>query len=254
MRRFTFHLAVAAALIPRADDSIIRRHDQPDSAYIQLGRAYESLAHLYLPTPQGAADGEGTLIASRWVLTAAHVAADVKRGHRITIGGEKFSIDSIIRHPDWNEGPHDIALLRLTTPVSRVKPATLYRDTTERGRLIAIVGYGDIGTGETGPTGNDGIVRAATNRIDDATDFWLKFSFDPPHNPRTTELEGVSGPGDSGGPALLHGVDGEILVGVSSGQSTRAAGGPGRYGVIEYYTRVSRYITWIEGITGPLPR
>lgn len=56
-----------------------------------------------------------------------------------------------------------------------------------------------------------------------------------------------------GGPAFLHGQDAEILVGVSSGQSTRAAAGlSGRYGVVEYYVRVSRYIEWIETITGPL--
>ena len=67
-------------------------------------------------------------------------------------------------------------------------------------------------------------------------------------------LEGVSGPADSGGPAFLDGVADPVLVGVSSGQSTRAAEGPGRYGVIEYYVRVSRYLTWIEAITGPLPQ
>ena len=38
-----------------------------------------------------------------------------------------------------------------------------------------------------------------------------------------------------------------MLVGVSSGQSTRATGGrEGRYGVTEYYVRVSSYLDWIE--------
>jgi len=46
---------------------------------------------------------------------------------------------------------------------------------------------------------------------------------------------------------------GEVIAGISSGQSTRATDGhPGRYGVTEYYTRVSRYVAWIEGVTGPL--
>jgi hypothetical protein len=232
--------------------AIIRRHDVPDSAYVQRGQGFTSLAHLYLPTPQGAADGEGTLIAPRWVLTAAHVATEVRRGHMVTVGSEQIAVDSIVVHPQWNDGPHDLALLRLSR-AAVVRPAQLYRQSAEANQPIVIVGYGDFGSGETGPQGNDHRVRGATNRIDEATDLWLKFAFDPPDNPRTTPLEGVSGPGDSGGPAYLDGVPGEVLVGVSSGQSTRAAGGPGRYGVVEYYVRVSRYILWIESITGPLP-
>jgi secreted trypsin-like serine protease len=91
--------------------------------------------------------------------------------------------------------------------------------------------------------------------VDEATDYWLKLRFDAPGDLRTTVLEGVSGPGDSGGPAFCGEGAGVLLAGVSSGQSSRAAGGlPGRYGVVEYYVRVSRYIDWIEGVTGTLPR
>lgn len=238
---------------PHPEASIIRRHDRPDSLYLELGRQYSTLAHLYLPAPTGAADGEGTVIAPRWVLTAAHVAAEVKPGHRITAGGEAHTVDSIVLHPDWNDGPHDIALLRLTQPVRGVRPAQLYRGSAELDQLIVVVGYGDMGTGLSGPTGNDGQIRGATNRVDEATDFWLKFLFDAPDSARSTPLEGISGPGDSGGPAFLDGVEDEILVGVGSGQSTRATGGnQGRYGVTEFYTRVSRYVDWIESVTGPL--
>jgi hypothetical protein len=240
-------------LLPRADESIIRRHDRADSLYVQLGREYSSVAHLNLPTPHGAADGEGTLIAERWVLTAAHVAAELQPGHRITVGEADYSADSIVLHPDWDGGPHDLALVRLGRAVQGVRPARLYRDSAELDREVVLVGYGDHGTGLTGPQGNDRQVRGATNRVDEATDLWLKFAFDSPDDPRTTRLEGVSGPGDSGGPAFLAGAAGEVLVGVSSGQSTRAAGGPGRYGVVEYYVRVSRHIEWIESVTGPLP-
>jgi hypothetical protein len=238
--------------LPQADRAIVRRHDQPDSLYVQLARKYLSLAHMNLPTPQGAADGEGTLIAPRWVLTAAHVTAEMMAGHRITIGETDYAVDSIVRHPDWNDGPHDLTLLRLAKPVEGIPPARLYREAAELNRVVVLVGYGDFGTGLSGPEGNDRQVRGATNRVDEATDFWLKFAFDPPGHPRITPLEGVSGPGDSGGPAFLDDQRGEILVGVSSGQSTRAAGGPGRYGVVEYYVRVSRYVPWIESVTGAL--
>jgi hypothetical protein len=245
----TPHVRHQTAVGPLA---IIRRHDVPDSAFVQRGREFGSVAHLYLPTPKGAADGEGTLIAPRWVLTAAHVGREIRPGHRVTVGARQIAVDSIVIHPQWNDGgAHDVALLRLTMAATQ-EPAKLYRDSTERDRVVVLLGYGDFGTGETGPEGNDRQVRGATNRIDEATDLWLKFAFDPPGHPRTTPLEGVSGPGDSGGPAYLDDTRGEVLVGVSSGQSTRAARGPGHYGVVEYYVRVSRYISWIEGITGPL--
>ncbi len=255
MRAVSWQFAALAliSLAPQTGRAIIGRHDRPDSAYLALGEQYPGLVHINLPTPQGAADGEGTLIGPKWVLTAAHVGVEVKVGHRVTVGGRPYAVDSIVIHPAWNDGPHDLALLRLATSADEVRPASLYRDSTEVDRIVVLLGYGDHGTGLTGPQGNDRRVRGATNRIDEATDLWLKFRFDPPDGPRTTPLEGVSGPGDSGGPALFgEGSDVE-LVGVSSGQSSRATGGrPGRYGVVEYYVRVSRYVAWIESVTGPL--
>ncbi len=237
-----------------ASNSIIRRHDVPDSLYIQLGRRYASLVHLNIPVPEGAADGEGTLIAPRWVLTAAHVAAEIGPGHLVAVADQSYRVDSVIRHPEWDDGPNDIALLHLERAVHGVRPARLYRASDEADRVLVLVGYGDVGTGISGPTANDRLVRGATNRVDVASDFWLKMVFDPPESSRTTRLEGVSGPGDSGGPAYVDGDGAEVVVGVSSGQSTRATGGKlGRYGVTDFYTRVSRYVPWIESITGPLP-
>ncbi len=243
---------VPAIVLGMANPAIIRRHDQPDAEYLSLGERYTTVVHLDLPTPQGASDGEGTLISPRWVITAAHVATELKAGHRVRIGGRQFRLDSIITHPDWRDGPHDLGLLRLENPARHIPPACLFRESTELDRILVLAGYGDWGTGITGPEGNDGRVRGATNRVDEATEFWLKMAFDAPGSPRTTPLEGVSGPGDSGGPAYLAGATRETLVGVSSAQSTRGAAGPGRYGAVEYYVRVSRYIGWIEGITGPL--
>ena len=68
-------------------------------------------------------------------------------------------------------------------------------------------------------------------------------------SPTGLDLEGISGPGDSGGPGFLE-VDGVVhLAGVSSGQSTRATGGRASvYGVTEYFTRVSFYANWLAEV------
>jgi secreted trypsin-like serine protease len=84
--------------------------------------------------------------------------------------------------------------------------------------------------------------------------------FRKPDDPRTTPLEGISGPGDSGGPAFIT-VNGKpCIAGVSSNQRIELSGPPpkdgspggngedvqGRYGVTEVYTRVSKYVSWIR--------
>ena len=151
-------------------------------------------------------------------------------------------------HPDWSEGPHDIALVRLTS-ASVIPPVQVYAHTDEVGRVVTVAGSGDGGNGLTGPTGNDGLVRAATNRVDSASAYWLRWEFNAPEDPEATPLEGISGPGDSGGPAYLSRDDVTYVAGISSGQSTRATGGrEGLYGVTEFYTRVSSYVSWIAAV------
>jgi secreted trypsin-like serine protease len=62
------------------------------------------------------------------------------------------------------------------------------------------------------------------------------------------------GPGDSGGPAYLVRDAVLFVVGVSSAQSARPTGGlRGRYGVLEYYPRVSYFAEWIQSTTESEP-
>jgi hypothetical protein len=92
----------------------------------------------------------------------------------------------------------------------------------------------------------DKIIRAATNRIDATEEQWILFKFDHPASENTTELEGVSGPGDSGGPAFVDVAGERYIIGVSSHQLGN--GKQGVYGVTEYYARISFYKHWIEEI------
>lgn len=93
--------------------------------------------------------------------------------------------------------------------------------------------------------GTDRALRRATNRVDSAGACWLTLAFDEP--PDCTEMEGVCGVGDSGGPALLREVDQWLVAGVSSWQR-RGDRALGTYGCVEHYVRVSRFADWIESV------
>jgi Trypsin len=241
------------------DRRIIIRHDKKDVDYQKLAlRFQKSICHLNIPNKGNIPDREGTLIKSDWVITAAHCAFDIdsllkKQGiYYVTIMNKKYKVKKVIIHPKWfDDEAADIALLQLFDKVKGAKPVKLYRKSDELNQILYIAGKGDKGNGNTGPTGNDSLLRAANNRIDEATEFWLKYNFDDPsaENSKATDMEGISGPGDSGNGGFIIKNNTIYLAGIGSGQSTRNTGGKeGVYGVIEYYVMVSKYVNWIDSV------
>jgi len=71
----------------------------------------------------------------------------------------------------------------------------------------------------------------------------LIFRFDPP--PKSAEPRGAPGRGDSGGPALLRRGPIVHVAGVSSA-GYDGANGPGMYGAVDHFTRVSDYLDRIR--------
>jgi len=194
--------------------------------------------------------GEGTLIDSSWVITAGHIGRDLSRdlenGYSPTavIDDKEYRIEKIFVHPQFKPIVNDIALVKLQKKIASNRYARVNSDRDEVGQAITIVGRGDVGTGLTGPQKWDKVTRGATNIIDGADSSWIWFAFDAPDSPKTTDLEGISGPGDSGGPALVE-RDGTLhLLGISSHQLGEGKK-KGTYGVTEYYSRVSSYYGWI---------
>jgi len=230
---------------------IITRDDKDDSEFIQLAERFQKvICHLNLP------DCEGTIISDYWAISAAHCSIEIKeklkegKKHFVIINEQEIEVDQVIIHPKWkNNEAYDIALIHFKDKPIDVIHAELYRDQDEMNQIVYIVGKGDNGNGLIGINGNDGKLRAATNKVEEATDYWLKWRFDNPlhQSEYLTDYEGISGPGDSGGPAFILKGDNIYLAGISSGQSTKNSGGvEGVYGVKEYYTRISQYIKWIE--------
>ena len=228
---------------------IVTRHDKVKEEFYADPTDYPSVVQLQLRDLTGIVEMEGTLIQKDWVITAAHGLNSVESGQQIQIFDSIFTIKKIFVHPDFEGFENDIALIQLDRPVPAINPIPLFSETTELGKQIMILGRGWSGTGITGPISDDKKFRVATNKIDSISAHWIKFRFDEPDNPNTTELEGISGPGDSGGPAFIEINGQKYLAGISSNQLNEQIGvKEGHYGVIEYYTRVSSYIHWIEEV------
>lgn len=238
--------------------SIVVRHDTPDAAYVADERDHPAIFALYR-TPKGHKDCVATLIHERWAVTAAHctgkalveATAAGKPGYRVEIAGREAFIDRLVVHPDsamtrpakpnWT----DVALLRFAKPVWGVRPVALHDGKDEVGRTVVLPGWGTLGNGVDALTGEDGRFRIAHNRVDTASDLYIDWKFDDPRQGGALKLEGISGPGDSGGPALVRKGRGWAMLGVSSHQ--RTFGGPeGRYGVVERYVRISAVLPWIR--------
>lgn len=199
----------------------------------------------------GERGGDGTLIGPYWVLTAAHVAEGIHKrdGGKVQVrfdNGTIVDVKHVFLHPQYQPmGHHDLALLQLSAPIRNVTPLSIYTGDGELHQMIILAGHGD----RRQPDGSwikDGKLRSFTNQIDAVNATSIIFDYDRP-GPDATENEGTSGPGDSGGPALIGTDSGLVVIGVSS-MGEPGEDGPCSYGAIEHFVRVSRFVPWIEGV------
>ncbi|MFK8012701.1 MAG: serine hydrolase [Marinicellaceae bacterium] len=258
--------------------SMIIRHDVDPNLYLTKESKYPAV----FPVRINGKSKEcvATLIDSKWAITAAHCTVLInlssKKPQKVLINNKNYTVKSIHIHPEFGEvrGVHDekgqlidmilnpenmsydVALIELSQPVNDVQPIDLYTMKDEVNQEIMMLGWGDFSNGKTGTIReepvNDGQFRKAYNVIDGIEDNYLSFNFDSPKSDKVHELEGVNGPGDSGGPALITKDKKLFIAGVSSrgyylNQDDNYKP-EGQYGWIENYVRVSTITKWMFNV------
>lgn len=262
-------MAVAALWAGESHAGTIR-DDVADSLYTALA-AQTQYAAVGKVTAGGY--GSGTLIDSQWVLTAAHMVDDYPStvsSTAFTINGTTYTGQRWIAHQAWNGNVfngYDIGLIRLSSTVAGVTPATRYTGTSEVGNIATIVGYGQTGTGLTGEQNYTyGTKHAGQNTIDALgsplglpNDQFLSADFDNPNNSNNSSigsasplpLEYSSAHGDSGGGLFLDVGGVNYLAGVISMGNAGPVTAPdgtinADYGDVMGFIRVSAFNAWID--------
>jgi secreted trypsin-like serine protease len=209
----------------------------------------------------------GTILNANWVLTAQHcVDGETASNLRVGAGSSKVSalrttgqirsVSQIIKYPGYTgpEHGHDVALLKLSTPLDLSGPnakgigglvsaADAAAGATATGTPVTVSGWGTTSSGaQNTPDG----LRSVTIGIVSQSTLTSEYG-----SGITADQLGAAAPGkdscqgDSGGPLVIgSGASAKLAGVVSWGQGCAQAGFAG------IYARVSSFESWIQGQIG----
>lgn len=260
-----------------------------DSRYrANTGEGYDGVVKV----SSNSAYGTGSLLYNGLaILTAAHIfKGQTNPTASVTFqtisGTQTITSRSVIVNPYYDSinGNHDLAIVWLTMPApTTANRYTIYRQADEIGQNMTMVGYGKMGTGQTGSSiDNNNSTRILSNNTVDADIGTLKATlgyglswiptsgtqfiadFDNGNsandaigrllgnsNTGLGQMEGLIALGDSGGPALISGK----IAGVASYTTSLSLGNilpdidnlaNSSFGEIAAWQKVSYYQQWID--------
>ncbi len=221
--------------------AIYIRHDVPQERFVGSLQNFPALTQLYK------IGVFGVLIHPEWVMTSAHSTFCLLNGTNIRVGSVQARVSAVYSHSSFPvSADHDVALIKLTTPIRNIFPAILYPHKNENGQEVWIIGRRHKSKIKPDDLRNqpkeNSLYYLAKNTFSHADDFELTFYFDNPSS--GLELEGAPGNGDSGSPAFIVKGNDYYVLGISS--KTHSWLIPtGYYGSREKYTRISSMRSWI---------
>ncbi|MBA6357917.1 MULTISPECIES: trypsin-like serine protease [unclassified Colwellia] len=245
-------------------NAVVKRHDVPPENYV-----IDKMPEYLIDMPH---EGHGVLIDTQWVVTVAHTIFYDYVGKDLIVGSKAYEIESVHIHPEYSEpnknllkgdlaplmlffkSRSDIALIKLTSKVSGVKPVNIYKGKSEKGKKITVYGKGATGNGLTGEdidTKSLRVMNQFQNIVENSEGNWIAFKFNEPAN--ALPLEGIHGSGDSGGASIIFQQGAPFLVGLSSwqlGNGDISTFKGGLYGTTAYQVRISNYYDWIVSVLG----
>ncbi|PCJ98466.1 MAG: hypothetical protein COA50_02895 [Flavobacteriaceae bacterium] len=278
-------------VIPFLISGIIR-HDRDKSDYLKLAKKsqFDCVGQIQLNSDL---TGSAVLIKENYILTVAHnliendvrvdtidnngmvFYANVPINHRVAkienvkfcLNEKEYPISKIIIHPNYlknfDAGEHDIAIVKLAKPITKIEPANLNNQEDELNSKVVGVGYGGFGIGNSEKLEFNNDKIAGQNVVDsiggqkiDGLYNLLYCDFDQPDvtesnkmgSPVPLDLEYLCSAGDSGGGLFKKSGQNWTLLGICKGSEFdhRQFEKTKHYGQVMRWTRILPYYEWIN--------
>ena len=202
----------------------------------------------------------GSVIASSWVLTAAHCVPDgdasdlyVVTGRTDlsdTSKGQRIKVDAVHVNPQYADSAHDSALLHLSVPTTApaITLAGAADDALEAaGTPVTVTGWGDQ-TNTMGLTATNQLRTVDLQVVSDSECAQTNFGLDAPTAVCAAALLKDSCQGDSGGPLFATVAGRRIQIGiVSYGTGCGLPKFPGVYSEVNN-SQIRGWITSVSGV------